>query len=250
MTNTQPTELRQAGFVWAAAAIGAGCAAVTVYWCAAMPVMSSMSVKSPMWPMAPVGGGLFAFLSTWTVMMVAMMMPVLVPMLRRYRLAMAQVRPEGIGRRTAVVGLAYFAVWTAAGVVAFAIGTGVDLAQHHAPAIADHSQTIGGIVVVAAGALQFSRWKAHHLACCRSNPTGSSAVWHGVRIGLHCCAASVGLMAILLVLGVMNLAVMALVTAATAIERLAPVGRRVAYGIGVIALAAGTGLIVAGVMAG
>lgn len=242
MTNTRPTELRQAGFVGAAAAIGIGCAAVTVYWCTSMTPMGAMA------PMGAVGTDLFAFLGTWTVMMVAMMMPAVVPMLHRYRLAAAQ--PEGIGRRTMVVGLAYFAVWVAAGVAVFAVGNFFDLAGQRVPAIAGHSQLIMGIVVVAAGVVQFTRWKARELECCRSMPADPSALLHGLRIGLHCCCASVGLMAVLLVFGTMNLVVMALVTAAIAVERLAPGGRRVAHGIGVIALAVGAALIIVGLTAG
>jgi predicted metal-binding membrane protein len=52
-------------------------------------------------------------------------------------------------------------------------------------------------------------------------------------------------MAILLVLGLINLAEMALDTAAIASERLAPAGRRVACGIGVVAVAAGAVLTIA-----
>jgi predicted metal-binding membrane protein len=46
-------------------------------------------------------------------------------------------------------------------------------------------------------------------------------------------------MAILLVIGVMDLRVMAVVTAAITVERLAPVGERVARAIGVVAVGAG-----------
>jgi predicted metal-binding membrane protein len=235
MTNTRHVELRQTGVIAVAAAIGVGCAAVTISWCTSMAAMSSMNGE--------LRGDPFTFLGTWTVTMVAMMMPALVPMLQRYRLTTMQ--PEGIGRRTIVVGLAYFAVWLAAGVAVFALGTVFDLLEQRIPGIAGHDQLVAGVVVVAAGAVQFTSWKARHLECCRTMPADPSAWRHGVRIGLHCCCASAGLMAILLVLGMMNLAVMALVTAAIAIERLAPGGRRVAYGIGVIAVAAGAALALA-----
>jgi predicted metal-binding membrane protein len=56
-----------------------------------------------------------------------------------------------------------------------------------------------------------------------------------------CCTA--GLTAILLVLGVMDLKVMAVVTAAATVERLAPAGERIARGIGAIVVAAGLLLI-------
>ena len=52
-------------------------------------------------------------------------------------------------------------------------------------------------------------------------------------------------MAILLVIGVMDLGAMALVTAAITAERLAPAGERVARGIGIVVIVAGLGLIAA-----
>src|SRR2546429_5326213 len=86
-----------------------------------------------------------------------------------------------------------------------------------------------------AGVLQFPAWKAHHLACCREAPRGDrvpadvGTAWrHGLRLGFHCAKCNVGLMAILLGLGVMDLRAMAVVTAAITVERLAPAGERVA----------------------
>ena len=72
---------------------------------------------------------------------------------------------------------------------------------------------------------------------------------HGLRLGLHCSRYCAGLMAILLVIGVMDLRAMAVVAAAITVERLAPAGERVARAIGavvgaglfLIALAAGLG---------
>ena len=50
-------------------------------------------------------------------------------------------------------------------------------------------------------------------------------------------------MAVLLVLGVMDLRVMAVVAAAITVERLAPAGERAAGAVGVVALEAGLALI-------
>jgi len=100
--------------------------------------------------------------------------------------------------------------------------------------------------------LQFTAWKAHHLACCREAPghgrslpaDAATAWWHGLRLGLHCSYCSAGLTAILLVTGVMDLRAMAVVTAAITAERLAPAGERVARAIGAVVNAAGLVLIV------
>src|SRR5262249_21762896 len=107
------------------------------------------------------------------------------------------------------------------------------------------------VVILIAGALQFTAWKAHHLACCREAPgrgrtlpPDASTAWrHGLRLGVHCSSCSAGLTAILLVIGVMDLRAMALVTAAITVERLAPAGERVARAIGVGVVGAGLFLI-------
>jgi predicted metal-binding membrane protein len=63
------------------------------------------------------------------------------------------------------------------------------------------------------------------------------------RLGLHCSYCSAGLTAILLVMGVMDLRVMAVVTTAITAERLAPAGERMARAIGVLVVCAGVLLL-------
>ncbi len=62
----------------------------------------------------------------------------------------------------------------------------------------------------------------------------------GLRLGIHCSHCCVNLMAILLVIGVMDLRAMAVVAGVITVERLAPTSARVVRAIG--ALAVGTGL--------
>jgi len=108
-----------------------------------------------------------------------------------------------------------------------------------------------GVVVLIAGALQFTAWKANHLACCREAAgsgrmlrADAGTAWrHGLRLGVHCSYGCAGLTAILLVIGVMDLGAMAVVTAALTVERLAPAGEHVARAIGAVAVGAGLFLI-------
>ena len=108
-----------------------------------------------------------------------------------------------------------------------------------------------GVVVLIAGALQFSAWKARHLACCREAPwrgrtlpADAGTAWrHSLRLGLHCSYCCAGLTAILVVIGVMDLRAMAAVTTAITVERLAPAGERVARAIGAVVAGAGLFLI-------
>src|SRR5881628_743157 len=66
--------------------------------------------------------GAASFLGMWVVMMVAMMLPSLVPMLWRYRQAVGRTGETRLGRLTALVGVGYFFVWTVFGIAAFPLG--------------------------------------------------------------------------------------------------------------------------------
>jgi predicted metal-binding membrane protein len=205
----------------------------------------------------------------WVVMMTAMMLPSLVPTLWRYRQAVCKTeaicKAEAVcsteavggtgetrlGRMTVLVGLGYFLVWSAFGMAAFPLGGALAAVEMQLPALARAVPTATGVVVLIAGALQFTAWKARHLACCREAPgrgralaVDASTAWrHGLRLGLHCSTSCAGLTAILFVSGVMDISAMAAVTAAITAERLAPAGERVAHATGAVAVGAGLLLI-------
>jgi len=185
----------------------------------------------------------------WTVMMVAMMLPSLAPTLWRYREAFARAGETRVDGLTALVAAAYFLVWTAFGLAAFPVGVALAAVEMQVPALALYVPMGAGVVVVIAGALQFTSWKAYQLACCRGAlgryatlPADAGTAWrHGLRLGLRCSYCCAGLMAMLLVVGVMDLRAMALVGAAITIERFA--GERAARAIGAVVVAAGLFLV-------
>jgi len=186
---------------------------LTIIWCGSMPDMAWMRMPGQSWP-----GAAATFLGMWVVMMVAMKLPSLVTVLWRHR--------QSSGRTA----LGYFFVWTLIGVVIFPVGvvlSSLDLSR------------VVPVVIVVAGALQWTRWKARELACYRH--AGAGSFRQGMRLGLHCCRSCAGLMAILLCIGVMDLRAMAVVAAAITAERLA--GEQVARAIGAIAVGAGLFLI-------
>ena len=201
------------------------------------------------WP-----GAAAAFLGMWLLMMVPMMLPSLVPMLWRYREAVGGEAGRRIGPLTALVGAGYFSVWTVIGVAVFPLSVALAAVAKQQPSLAQGAPVVDGLVVLVAGALQFSGWKAHHLACCRDAPgrgrtlpADAGTAWrHGLSLGIHCGHACAGPMAILLVLGAMDLRAMAAVTAAITLERLAPAGERVARAIGVVFVGVGVCLIARG----
>src|ERR1043166_6808348 len=96
---------------------------VTVVWCGSMASMGMsmpggwtmsmawMRMPGQTWP-----GAAAMFLGMWVVMMVARMLPALVPMLWRYRQAVSALAGRRIGWLTTLVSLGYFFVWTVFGI--------------------------------------------------------------------------------------------------------------------------------------
>lgn len=250
------TRLRHA-FVGVSALLFIASTAATVVWSRSMSGMGEIAMPggwtlSMAWmPMCGQAwtGAAASFVGMWAVMMVAMMLPSLAPMLWRYRLALAAGGDARPGRLTALAGMGYFFVWTVLGAIVFALGAALAQAAMQMPAVARAVPVSLGMVVLLAGAFQFTAWKAHHLACCQlragrltftERGTTPAAAWrYGVWLGLQCGRACAGLTAILLVVGVMDLRAMALVTAAITAERLAPSGERVAHAIGAVSVGAG-----------
>jgi predicted metal-binding membrane protein len=249
----------QPAFLGVSALLFAVSAAVTIVWCTSMSAMGGMPMPggwtmSMAWMRMPGQtwlGAAASFLGMWVVMMVAMMLPSLVPMLQRYRQAVSRTGETRLGPLTAIVGAGYFLVWTAFGIAVFPLGAALAEIEMQQPALARAVPIAVGAVVLIAGVLQLTPWKARHLTCCREAPGRGSTLpadavtaWrHGLRLGIHCSQCCAGLIVILLVSGVMDLRVMAVVMAAITVERLAPAGERLARTIGAIVVGAGVFLI-------
>jgi predicted metal-binding membrane protein len=246
-------------FLGVSALLFAASVAVTIVWCASMSAMGGMPMPGG-WTMSMTWmrmlgqtwtGAAASFLGMWIVMMVAMMLPSLVPMLWRYRQAVGATGDTRLGWQTALVGVGYFFVWTVFGMAAFPLGVALAAIEMQQTTLARVVPIAGGTVVLIAGALQLTSWKARHLACCREAPgrgrtllANAGTAWrHGLRLGLRCAQCCAGLMAILLVIGFMDLRAMAVVAAAITVERLAPAGERVARAIGAVVVGAGLFLI-------
>ena len=250
----------QGGLFAISALLFAASAALTIGWCASMSAMGEMPMPggwtmSMAWMRMPGQtwpGTAASFLGMWVVMMVAMMLPSLVPMLWRYRQAVGGTSEPRLGRLTALVGVGYFCVWTVFGMAAFFLGIALAAILMHQSALARVVPIAVGVVVMIAGSFQFSAWKMRHLACCReapgrggTSPADAGTAWrHGLRLGLHCSYCCAGFMSILLVIGMMDLRAMGVVAAAILVERLAPAGERVARAIGAVVIGAGLFLIV------
>ncbi len=239
-------------FLGASALLFGVTSAAAVLWCGSMaggmPMpggwtmsMAWMRMPGQSWP-----GAAAAFLAMWLLMMVAMMLPSSVAMLSRYRRSLGAAGQGRLGAPTAIAGAGYFLAWAACGAVAYPLGAAVAAAEMEWPALARSVPLASGAILVAAGCLQMSRWKARQLACCRQDPGAGlppagagGAFRHGLRLGGQCILCCSALTAVLLVAGVMDLAAMAVVAAAITAERLAPRPELVARVTGAAVVAAG-----------
>ena len=232
---------------------------VTIVWSSSMSAMGGMAMQggwtmSMAWMRMP-GQTWFAaaasFLGMWVVMMVAMMLPSLVPSLRRYRKAVGRTGAMRLGGLTTLVGAGYFFVWSLFGMAVFAVAVALASLEVRQPALARAVPVAAGVVVLTAGAVQFTAWRANRLARCREAdvhgcalPPDAGTAWrHGLRLGRDCGYCCGHLTVVLLVIGVMDLGAMAAVTAAISAERLVPGGERVARAVGYVVLGEGLLLI-------
>lgn len=188
------------------------------------------------------------FLAMWVGMMVAMMFPAVAPIVLAHRTVVAK-RGEGGGVTAAFIG-GYLAVWTLIGVVPLVAFLGFRNLSADA-ADARWLPTVAGVVLAVAGVYQFTRWKALCLRACRSplqfvlghdfGGGARSAFRAGVSHGAYCLGCCWALMAVLVVVGLMNLVWMVAIALIFLAEKnwRHALGLTRVVGIGVLALGLG-----------
>jgi predicted metal-binding membrane protein len=231
--------------------------ATTIYLCQsmsggmAMPGGWTMSMAWMRMPGQDWLASAASFMGMWVVMMAAMMLPSLVPTLLRYRLSLRGRETIYPGALTVIAGAGYFLVWALLGAVVYPLGVFVAKAGMSSAELSRSMPIAAGMVLLLAGGLQLTAWKSRQLCRCRAVPAfrqemnhGARRAWaHGIRLGADCALCCSGLMAILLVTGVMSLGAMALVTIAITAERLFPDPERASRGAGIVIIAAGVFMI-------
>jgi len=163
------------------------------------------------------------FMGMWIAMMVAMMFPTVAPIVLLHRMVVRR-RGQGVAP-TLAFGSGYLVVWATVGLIPLASL----IAFRHVSDGSTWVLRVGGGVLVVAGAYQFTRWKDTCLRACRSPLTflathdfGSGlpgAARAGVSHGLYCLGCCWALMAVLFVVGLMNLAWMAGIAAVFLAEK-------------------------------
>lgn len=179
------------------------------------------------------------FVAIWVVMMVAMMFPTAAPMI----LTFARVHRSKRDRGQAFVPTwvfvgAYLVVWTGFGALAYGLAVAAEASAERSMWLMENAARLGGGVLIIAGLYQLSPLKRSCLAKCRTPMDFIVTSWRdgyrgsfrmGMAHGIYCLGCCWMLFVILFPLGVMNVAVMALITLLIFAEKSLPLGRQAAH---------------------
>jgi predicted metal-binding membrane protein len=217
-----------------------------VYLAWRMSAMPMPGMAMPQW--RPWGAVDFLLmLLMWAVMMVAMMVPSASPMILTF--ASTHRRRQAQGNAvvpTAAFVAGYAIVWSAFSLAATLAQWGLHQAALLSPMMVSTSPVLGGLLLIAAGAFQWSGLKRACLSKCRTPLGFLLAEWRegtrgalvmGLRHGAYCTGCCWALMALLFVGGVMNLLWVAAIAVFVLVEKIAPQGVHAARlaGLGLIA---------------
>ena len=184
-----------------------------------------------------------ALFAMWAVMMVGMMLPSAVPVILLVLLA---YRRRG-DRRARVSAGAFVTGYVLAWTMFSALAAGAQVALHRAALLSagmtSRSTLLAGAILLVAGVYQWLPLKNACLTHCQS-PIGflathwregaSGALTMGLRHGAFCVGCCWALMALLFVVGVMNLLWVAAIATFVLLEKLAPQGPPIGRAAGVL----------------
>jgi predicted metal-binding membrane protein len=190
------------------------------------------------------------FLTMWVTMMVAMMLPTVAPMVLAY---LAVTRRHGRGVHLTFIFIAgYLFVWSAVGVWPFLVYKAFAPISHKGTLL-QWLPVMAGMVLILAGAYQFTGWKRICLDHCQSPFAfiathdfggGAANAFHaGFSHGVYCLGCCWALCTVLLVVGLMNLLWMAGLFAIIFLEKSWKRGLVVAKLAGVALMLLGAGVI-------
>jgi len=191
------------------------------------------------------------FIAIWVVMMIAMMFPTAAPMILMFTTVYASKRQKFQAFvPTWVFVSAYLLIWTLFGLVAYPLALGAERLAEQSMWLMNNAPRIGGTLLVVAGLYQLSPLKHICLSKCRTPLQFILGSWRdgyggafrmGLLHGAYCLGCCWFLFVLLFPLGIMNITVMALLTALIYAEKSFPLGRQISQ-------IAGVALIVYGVI--
>ena len=202
------------------------------------------------WPL----GSLLPLFLMWAVMMIAMMLPSAAPMILTFAaVARNRRRAERPYVPVAVFAAGYVVIWCIFSLLA-AVGQWL---LHReallAPSMASGSAILAGVLLLMAGVFQFTPLKRTCLKHCRAPLEFIMTRWRegwrgafgmGIEHGAFCAGCCWALMALLFVLGVMNILWIAALTMLVALEKMVPRARWLSAASGVVLACWGGWLLV------
>jgi predicted metal-binding membrane protein len=181
----------------------------------------------------------------WAVMMAAMMLPSAAPMILLHA-TMARRRSERgqtANASSSAFAFGYLAIWAAFSLAATALQFALEKAALMSSTMQTTSIALAGAVLIAAGLYQWTPLKQACLRYCSSplafimahwRPGTAGAFSMGLRHGTYCLGCCWLIMLLLFVGGIMNFAWIAGIALFVLVEKVAPAGRRIGQGAGVL----------------
>ena len=197
------------------------------------------------------GAELLTAFAMWTTMMAGMMLPSAAPMILLY----VRVARQGEKQGKPFASAAWFAggyllAWTGFALAASLAQAALLQAAVISPMLASTSLAFGGIVLIAAGLYQWTPLKDACLAFCQGalqfiqshggfKRGAAPSLRLGLTHGLYCVGCCWALMALLFVVGVMNLLWIAALALWVLWEKIVPLGKVMPRTLGLVLILAG-----------
>lgn len=218
-----------------------------------MDAIAMAAMPPPIWD----GGYFVATLAMWMVMMVGMMLPSAAPTVLLFDALQRQGDParRRDHRATVLFAAGYLLAWGAFSVLATTAQWGLSAAMLLSAMMTGRSPVFAGLLLVLAGAYQFTSLKTACLGQCRSpaeflvrhrRPGPFGPLLMGLQHGVQCIGCCWALMLLLFGFGVMNLLWVAALAIFVFIEKLAPGGPLVGRVGGFLMVCAGLALMAIG----
>ena len=199
--------------------------------------------------------GATLYIVLWGVMMVAMMFPSLAPTAVLFATITRQKRQQVETFAPAWLFVAgYVALWTLTGGAAYFADIAIDSLPNAFPVLRINGAYIGGATLIVAGLYQLTPLKDLCLSKCRS-PLGfllnswQDGRWGAFKMGLlhgaYCLGCCWSLMAVLFVVGTMNLGWMAVLSLIIFLEKILPHGVAISKVAGLSIMGLGLVLMIA-----
>lgn len=184
------------------------------------------------------GMGAALFLAIWAVMMIAMMFPSAAPMILAFARAQRDRHSSDVIFTPIWIFVGgYLLIWILFGGLSYLGALASSWLAQQVPWIAMNAARIGGGILVLAGLYQLTPLKRTCLAKCRAPQGFILHSWHdgflgsirmGLEHGISCLGCNWLLFLLLFPLGIMNIAAMVLLTSLIFVEKVFPVGARIA----------------------